>query len=66
MCNIEQMVQAVQIGRTSSSTILLSMRDSIMNGDLTTDGNVLYATINDFHDTIKYFGMSSHTTTNLP
>ena len=42
------------------------MRDSITNGDLTTDGNVSYTIINDLHGIIKYFGMSSHTPTNLP
>ena len=36
------------------------------NEDLTTDGNVSYETINDLRDVIKYFGMSNHTTSNLP
>jgi len=60
------MIEPVQIGRSSSSTSLLSMKDSIMNEDLTTDGNVLDETINDLRDIIKYFGMSNHTTSNLP
>ena len=60
MCNKQKMIHTVQIGRSSLSTNLLSMRDSITNEALTTDGIISYATINDLHDNIKYFGMSSH------
>ena len=66
MSSKQTMVETVQIQRSSSSTSLISTKDSIVNEDLTTDGNTSYKTINDLRNIIKYFGMSNHTTSNLP